>query len=349
MPAYYSVKKFKEPVEIDRSKIMQEMGREKLTALYRNMARTRAFDDKIEDMLKKGVSIIQHSTRGQEATPIAACLTLNENDYLMPYHRGWAWGIGKGMDPARMLAEITYKKTGYCKGKGGPHLGDYQLGVLGRPGIQGAHLSIAAGVGLSSKLRKSKQACLCFFGDGASNSPSFHEALNLVSVWKAPVVYICENNQYALYSTKDEVRSVEDVADRAHGYDMEGIIVDGNDAVAVYQVVKEAVERAKNGLGPSLIEAKTYRQMGHTGLDTLHYGGYRPKEEVDEWKKKCPLDRLCKELLEEGYLTQEEINKIHEEAKEEMNRAEKFAEESPYPEREDYFTDNLVDEAIGGC
>jgi pyruvate dehydrogenase E1 component alpha subunit len=329
---------------ISRKEMMQEIGNELLLDIYRKMVRSRSFDEKIKEMLARGHKMSLHSSIGQEAGPVGACAALRDDDYIMPYHRGSAWAIGKGLEPKYIYAELEGKKTGYCKGKGGPHLGCYEKGVLGRSGVQGAHLSIAAGVGLAVKQEKSDKVVMTFFGNGASNTGNFHEGLNLAGVWKAPVIYFCENNLYQITCTMEETSSVEDIADRASGYGMPGYIVDGNDAVAVYYVAKKAVERARRGEGPTLIETKTYRWEGHNVMDVHHKGGYRSIEEIEEWKKKCPIALMERELKEIGLLTDADIEQIKAEAKSEMDEAMEYASSSPYPDREDYYTDVFAEE-----
>ncbi|MBW2149913.1 MAG: hypothetical protein JRI22_23235, partial [Deltaproteobacteria bacterium] len=183
----------------------------------------------------------------------------------------------------------------------------------------------------------------CFFGDGASNAGNAHEAMNLGAVWKAPVVFVCENNMYALFTPSVETTSVRDVADRARGYGIPGVIVDGNDAIAVYEVVREAIQGARRGEGPTLIESKTYRLKGHTAMDRFHLGGYRPKEEVEEWETKDPIPRLRTRLLAMKTVTENELNAIEEKAREEIEEAERFAKESPYPVVEEIFQDVYAD------
>jgi pyruvate dehydrogenase E1 component alpha subunit len=285
--------------------------KETILKIYRNMVRTRFLDDKIDEMIASGISITQHSTRGQEATTNAACAALEANDYVMPYHRGWGWAIGKGMEPKILLAELLGKKTG--------------------------------GVGLSIKCRKTNEVVLCFIGDGASNEGNVHEGMNLAAVWKAPVVFICENNLYAVFTPGIEVIAVRDIADRAQGYGIPGIIVDGNDAVAVYEVAREAVDRARKGEGPTLIESKTYRLSGHTAMDQFHLGGYRKKEEVEDWAKKDPIKRLREKLIEMKISSDADLNTIDEKARQEMEEAERFAKESPFPTREEIFQDVYVE------
>jgi TPP-dependent pyruvate/acetoin dehydrogenase alpha subunit len=322
---------------------MPAIGRETLLKIYGNMVRLRCLDDKINELIASGIGITQHSTRGQEATTIAACAALEPQDYVMPYHRGWGWAIGKGMDPKDLLAELLGKKTGCCVGKGGVHIADWTLRIMGRPGVQAAHIPIAAGVGLSIKFRKTKDVVLCFFGDGASNEGNVHEGMNLASVWKAPVVFICENNLYALFTSNIETTSVRDIADRAKGYGIPGVVVDGNDAIAVYEVAREAIRRARSGEGPTFIESKTYRLHGHTAMDRFHLGGYRPKEEVEEWEKKDPVKRLRARLLEVKAASEAELKEVERKAKEEMEEAEQCAKESPYPTVEELFQDVYVE------
>ncbi len=318
---------------------MPAIGKETLLGIYNNMVRLRCLDDKINELIASGIGITQHSTRGQEATPIAACAALEPQDYVMPYHRGWGWAIGKGMDPKILLAELLGKKAGCCAGKGGVHIADWSLRIMGRPGIQAAHIPIAAGVGLSVKFRKTQDVVLCFFGDGASNEGNVHEGMNLASVWKVPVVFICENNLYALFTPNLETTAVKDLADRAKGYGIPGVIVDGNDAIAVYEVAQEAIRRARAGEGPTFIESKTYRIHGHTAMDRFHLGGYRPKEEVEEWEKKDPVKRLRGKLLERKTASEAELQEMERKAKEEIEEAEKFAKASPYPTLEELLQD----------
>jgi TPP-dependent pyruvate/acetoin dehydrogenase alpha subunit len=322
---------------------MEGVGKERAVQIYRNMVRLRFLDDKINEMIASGIGITQHSTRGQEATTVAACAALEPRDYVMPYHRGWGWAIGKGMDPKILLAELIGKKTGCCSGKGGVHIADWNLRILGRPGVQAAHVPIAAGVGLSIKFRKTGEVVLCFFGDGASNEGNVHEGMNLASVWKAPVIFICENNLYALFTPNVETTSVRDIVNRANGYGMPGVIVDGNDALGVYETVRGAIQRARSGQGPTFIESKTYRMQGHTAMDRFHLGGYRPKEEVEEWERKDPLRRLRARLLEMKAASEADLREIETGAKEEIEAAERFAKDSPYPTREELSRDTYAE------
>jgi TPP-dependent pyruvate/acetoin dehydrogenase alpha subunit len=322
---------------------MSKVEKETASKIYRNMVRVRLFDDKVDELVASGVHITQHSTRGQEATTVAACAALKPTDYVMPYHRGWGWAIGKGMDPKILMAEVMGKRTGCCAGKGGVHIADCSLRIMGRPGVQAAHIPIGAGVGLSIKFRKTNEVVLVFFGDGASNEGNVHEGMNLAAVWKAPVVFICENNLYALFTPNVETTSVKNIADRAQGYGIPGVVADGNDSLAVYEAVEQAVHRARSGLGPTFIESKTYRLSGHTSMDRFHLGGYRPKEEVEEWEKKDPILRLRQRMIELRMATEADLNRVDEEARQEIEEAEKFSKESPYPTREEIFQDVYVD------
>ncbi|MFZ7132434.1 MAG: thiamine pyrophosphate-dependent dehydrogenase E1 component subunit alpha [Eubacteriales bacterium] len=334
----YKVKEEFEKKKISRDHLLAKISSKKLLSMYEGMVRTRAFDDKMKEMLNKGFSVSEHSTLGQEAGPIGVCNTINSYDYILPYHRGWAWAIGKGMEPKYLLSELLGKKTGYCQGKAGPHLGCYELGILGRSGVQSAHIPIGTGVGFGIKYSGEKKVCVVFFGDGASNNGNFHEALNMASVWKVPVIYFCENNSYALFSSAKDTTSTQNIGSRSLGYDMENFVIDGNDILSIYYATSKAVERARNGEGPTLIETKTYRWDGHNPIDKIHYGGYRPKEEVDSWKERCPINRLEKELLQKKILNNEIINKIKHDAEKEMDIAEEFAINSEYPTKDDYLS-----------
>jgi TPP-dependent pyruvate/acetoin dehydrogenase alpha subunit len=234
----------------------------------------------------------------------------------------------RGADLKAMMAELFGRATGLCKGKGGSmHIVDVKRGMLGAMGIVGAGMPIAAGVGLAIKMQKTGQVCVCFFGDNASNGGPFHEAHNVSSLWKLPVVFVCENNLYGISVSVKKSTSVEDIAVRAKGYNMPGVVVDGMDVLAVYRAAKEAVERARGGEGPSLLECKTYRFLGHSRGDPP-YGPYRTKEELDSWKKRDP--RLL--LIKQGELSPEEVERIDKEVAEAIEEAIRYAEASPQPD-----------------
>jgi pyruvate dehydrogenase E1 component alpha subunit len=235
------------------------------------------------------------------------------------------------------MAEILGKKTGYCKGKGGSmHIADFNIGMLGATAVVGAGLPIAVGAGLSIKLRGTDQIVACFFGEGASNQGTFHESMNMASTWKLPVIFVCENNLYAMGTRQSRVMNIENIADRAGAYGIPGVVVDGNDVLAVYEAAQKAVERARNGEGPTLIECKTYRLRGHSRVDPAKY---RPKEEVQEWLTKDPIKRLKEKLLKTNTLQEPETQQIENEVSTEINEAAKFAMQSPYPEPEEALDD----------
>jgi pyruvate dehydrogenase E1 component alpha subunit len=290
----------------------------------------RHFEEKVVELFQKGlIRGATHVYLGEEAVAVGACAAIRDDDYITSTHRGHGHVIAKGLDVKRMMAELLGKSTGYCNGKGGSmHIADISRGVLGANGIVGGGLPISVGSGLSSKYKGTGQVTLCFFGDGASNQGSFHESLNLASVWKLPVIYICENNQFAVTTPCCESTAVENIADRAVGYSMPGVVVDGNDVIAVYNTVSEAVERARAGDGPTLIECKTYRWEGHYLGDPQVY---RSKEEVAAWKERDPIRRFAEKLLAENVMTLDEIEESDRRARDLIAEAEKFALESPLP------------------
>jgi pyruvate dehydrogenase E1 component alpha subunit len=235
------------------------------------------------------------------------------------------------------MAEILGKKTGYCKGKGGSmHIADFSIGMLGATAVVGAGIPIATGAGLSTKLRDTDQVTACFFGDGASNQGTFHEGINMAAVWKLPVLFVCENNLYAMGTRQTQVMLQKDIAQRAVAYGIPGISVDGNDVLAVYEAAKDAVNRARSGEGPTLIECKTYRHKGHSRWDPATY---RPKEEVEEWLEKDPVARLKKRLLEDRVLSDAKAAEMEREVARAVEDAVKFAMDSPYPAPEEALED----------
>ena len=308
--------------------------KEKTIELYRKMLEIRYFEEKVYDLY--GQNLVPgtiHLYAGQEAVAVGVCANLREDDYITSTHRGHGHCIAKGAQLKRVMAEILGKKTGYCKGKGGSmHIADFSIGMLGATAVVGAGLPIAAGAGLSIKLRKTNQVVACFFGDGASNQGTFHESINMASIWDLPVLFVCENNLYAMGTHQSRVMAIENIADRAVAYGIPGVVVDGNDVLAVYEAAHEAVDRARKGEGPTLIECKTYRHKGHSRFDPATY---RPKEEVEEWMKRDPIVQFRAKLIEMRTLTEEEINKIEQEVTAMVEDAVKFAMESPYPAPEE--------------
>jgi pyruvate dehydrogenase E1 component alpha subunit len=245
--------------------------------------------------------------------------------------------VAKGADTARMMAELYAKRTGSCKGKGGSmHIADASVGVLGANGVVAGGLTIAAGVGLSIKQRRTGQVCLCFFGDGAANRGPFHEALNLAAIWKLPVIFLCENNGWASSTPHGYACAVSDVAQRAAGYGMQGRIVDGMDVLEVHEAVRDAVDRARAGGGPAFIEAKVVRWQGHYEGDPQ---GYRDRAEIADGKARDPIECLRSKLISEGSLKSEQFAEMRRTAQAEMDRAVAFAESSPMPAPEEALED----------
>jgi pyruvate dehydrogenase E1 component alpha subunit len=235
------------------------------------------------------------------------------------------------------MAEILGKKTGYCKGKGGSmHIADFSIGMLGATAVVGAGLPIAVGAGLSAKLRKTDQVVACFFGEGASNQGTFHESINMASAWSLPVIFVCENNLYAMGTRQSRIMNIENIADRAGAYGIPGVTVDGNDVLAVFEALQKAVDQARSGAGPTLIECKTYRHRGHSRVDPAKY---RPKEEVEQWLANDPLKRFRTTLLQNEDFSQAEVQKIEENVAAEIEEAVRFAVESPYPAPEEALED----------
>lgn len=315
-----------------------DVGKDLLTAMLRQMIEIRHFEEKVFDLY--GQNLVPgtiHLYAGEEAVAVGVCSALRKDDFITSTHRGHGHCLAKGADPKRTMAEILGKKTGYCKGKGGSmHIADFNVGMLGATAVVGAGLPIAVGAGLSAKLRKTDQVTACFFGEGASNQGTFHESLNLASAWSLPVVFVCENNLYAMGTRQSRIMKVQNVADRAPGYGIPGVTVDGNDVLEVYSAASTAVERARKGDGPTLLECKTYRRRGHSRVDPAKY---RAKQEVEEWLAKDPINRLKEKTLQNQILSKEEIEEIEKEASAKVEEAVKFAVESPYPSPEEALED----------
>jgi pyruvate dehydrogenase E1 component alpha subunit len=303
-----------------------------LRQLYRTMVRIRKFESRLRPEYRNGkISGMLHLSVGQEAVAAGACAALGQDDFVTSNHRGHGHCIAKGGDIRLMMAEIFGKEMGYCRGKGGSmHIAAPSLGIIGANGIVGGGIPIATGCGLSSRMRGSGQVALCFFGDGASNQGTFHESLNMAAIWKLPVIYVCENNFYAVSTRQSRAQAITDIAARASGYGMPGAIVDGNDAAAVYESVAAAAARARAGEGPTLLEAKTYRQFAHCEADPL-ICFYRTAEEEAAWQERDPILLLSRRLLAEGLASQEELAQVEAEAEMEIEQAYRFAQESPEP------------------
>ena len=311
--------------------------------LLRQMVTIRAFEEKAEQLYTLGkVHGTMHLSIGMEASAVGAIAALRPDDLILSTHRGHGHCIAKGADLNRMMAEFMGKENGYCRGRGGSmHIADVQGGNLGANGVVGGGIATAMGVGLGLKMqrrgdlagfwkpaRSADRVILCFFGDGAANLGPFHESLNMAAIWKLPVVYVCENNQYAMSFPVKKAFAIERISDRAAAYGIPGVTVDGNDLLAVYEAVSQAVERARAGEGPTLVENVTYRWRGHSKSDANRY---RTKEEIEAWKEKCPIRRFRARLIEEGTLAEEEAERIEQEAYAAIEAAVQFAEASPEP------------------
>ena len=322
---------------------IQSLTGDQLIEMQRRMLRIRYFDERAVGLQGKGMLPGPlHTSIGQEAAVVGACTALREDDYMTGSHRSHGHPIAKGAKVGPLMAELLGKSTGICRGKGGSmHLADFSVGSLGETGIVGAGLPIAVGAALSASMRGTDQVCLCFFGDGASNSGLFHEALNLAAVWKVPAIFFCENNGYACTFPIGQALAVENVADRAPGYVMPGVVVDGQDVLAVHDAVSEAVERARSGGGPSLIEAKTYRYRDHAEFGALatQLAKYRSDEEIERWRARDPIVLFRAELLRRGVLDAEAAERLEAEVAEEVDAAVQFALDSPLPEPETTFED----------
>ena len=308
--------------------------KEKMILMFRTMVRIRRFEERVAREFADGnIPGSVHLYIGEEAVATGAIAHLKKEDYIMSTHRGHGHIIAKGGETDKMMAEMFAKKTGYCLGKGGSmHIADLDIGILGAAGIVGSGIPIATGAALSAQMRGTDQITICFFGDGASNIGRFHEGINMASVWHLPIVFICENNLWAVSVPTSTSLNIPNVADRAVGYGIPGVIVDGMDVMAVYEAAGEAVNRARKGQGPTLIEAKTYRYRGHFEGDS---GTYRPKEEIDRWMQKDPISNYKAKLLEMKVLTEKQAEDIDKEALTEMEAAMKFAQDSPFPELEE--------------
>ncbi|MCU6761068.1 Acetoin:2%2C6-dichlorophenolindophenol oxidoreductase subunit alpha [uncultured Roseburia sp.] len=305
---------------------------------YTSMYRIRRFEEEVFEFYKRGLMPgLAHLYLGEEAIAAGACAAVEEKDYIGSTHRGHGHLVARGADTKRMMAEILGKATGYSKGKGGSmHIIAMDKGILGANGIVGGEIPIATGAAYAAKYRNSGQVVLCFLGDSASNQGTFHESINMAAAWDLPIVYIIENNSFGISVDIHRVTKEHDLAKRAVGYGIEGVTIDGNDVFKVYETVKRGAERAREGKGPTIVECKTYRWQGHHVGDPA---AYRPQGALEEWKKKEPILNL--EKL--GLLTTEEIQKIKNDIDKEIEEACKFAEESPYADVSEAYTDVFSD------
>lgn len=309
-----------------------------LSLALRRMHLIRKFEETAEQSYMRGlVHGTMHLSIGQEASAVGATLHLRADDYILSTHRGHGHCIAKGADVARMLAEFFGKETGYCRGRGGSmHIADIDTGNLGANGIVGGGLPIAVGVGMGIRAQRQARVCMVFFGDGAANEGAFHESLNMAAIWKLPIVFLCENNKYGMSMDVARAMAVPNVADRAAAYAMPGATVDGNDLPAVAAAAREAIERARAGLGPSLLECKTYRWRGHSKSDR---NLYRTREEIDAWKERDPIARLEAELIAQGRFAPDALAAIRAQAQKAIDDALEFAKASPSPDPADLTRD----------
>ncbi|MEP7453448.1 thiamine pyrophosphate-dependent dehydrogenase E1 component subunit alpha [Phyllobacterium sp. SB3] len=323
--------------------LYKQFNREQLLDALRKMHLIRQFEEGAEESYTRGlIHGTMHLSIGQEASAMGICLPLNNDDQITSTHRGHGHCIAKGADVKRMFAEFFGKTTGYCAGRGGSmHIADVTTGNLGANGIVGGGIPIAVGAALTAKRLKTGKVVACFFGDGANNEGAFHEALNMASVWKLPVIFVCENNKYGMSTSTERSTAVANIADRAQGYSMPGVIVDGNNLSDVTEASQTAVDRARAGEGPTLIECKTYRHRGHSKSDRNRY---RTKDEIDDWMtNRDPIDLFEKQLLELAVANASELEAIRESVRNEIAAGIEFARQSPAPAIAD-LADNVYTE-----
>lgn len=309
--------------------------RDSALMLYRTMVRIRKFEEKLYYLFStRAMPGSMHQYNGEEAVAVGVCAALNSDDYITSTHRGHGHCIAKGANINAVMAEMFAKKTGCCKGMGGSmHIADFSVGMLGANGIVGAGIPQAAGAAWACKYKKTGQLAVAFFGDGAANEGAFHEGINLASVWQLPVVFVCENNVYGFSTHYRRVTPIENVADRAASYGIPGVIADGMDVLDVYDKASDAVARARRGEGPTLLECKTYRYMGHSRFEKPTY---RTQEELDSWKLKDPIPNYAACLKTHYDVGEEELLRIDVEVTQEIDDSVTYAEQSPDPDPLDY-------------
>jgi TPP-dependent pyruvate/acetoin dehydrogenase alpha subunit len=309
------------------------LSRDKLSDMYYRMWLIRYFEEGARSLFQENmIRGTTHMYTGEEAVAVGACAALNRDDYITSTHRGHGHCLAKGGEPRKMMAELLGRATGYCKGKGGSmHIADLDLGILGANGIVGGGMGLATGAAYSADLRGSGQVAVCFFGDGASNQGALMEVGNMASLWKLPVIYLCEENQYAEFSFCRPLIAVEHIALKAQAMGMPGLTVDGNDVLAVYEAVCNATARARAGEGPTLLVAQTYRVEGHTVGDPLTY---RPRGEADEWKGpgRDPISRFGQHLSRQAGFSEQELRSLQQKAQTDIDEAIQFAVDSPEPD-----------------
>jgi pyruvate dehydrogenase E1 component alpha subunit len=299
--------------------------------MLRKMYQIRHFENETEQFIIRGmIHGTCHLYTGEEATAVGAIYAINDDDYITSTHRGHGHCIAKGADLNIMMAELLGKRTGYCKGKGGSmHIADVDSGNLGANGVVGGSIGIATGAALTCKMKKNGKIVVCFFGDGAANQGIFHGSINMASIWDLPIIYLCENNVYGMSTSVKEAFNIEKISDRKCAYGIEGLTIDGNNLVEVFNAVSHFNGECRAGRGPVLIESLTYRWMGHSKSDAQVY---RTKEEIKQWVERDPIERYKKILINKKILTEKEDRDLEKEAISQIEEAAKFARESPFPE-----------------
>lgn len=318
-----------------------ELSGQTLGEMYRRMALIRAFEEATLKAFADGaIPGFVHLYAGEEAVAVGVCIHLTDDDFITSTHRGHGHCIAKGVEIEGMAAELMGRRTGICAGKGGSmHVADFDKGMLGANGIVGGGCPLACGAGLTAKLRGTGSVAVCFFGDGAANQGTFHESLNLAAIWKLPVVFVCENNGYAEATTFGYHCAVDDVATRASGYNVPGVVVDGLDVLAMFETAGEALARARSGDGPTLIEAKTYRFYGHEEGDTATY---RTPEEVEAFRARDPLTALGGYLASQGIASDDDLKAIRERADRRVAEAYAAGADAPWPDPDEILDDVYV-------
>jgi len=332
------VKKGESGLTDEKRDLLAELGHEKLAWILQKMCETRYFEEKAEELYIRGlVHGTMHLSIGMEASPVGSVSALDPDDLIIHHHRGHGHSIAKGADLTIMMAEFLGKEPGYCRGRGGSmHIADLPGGNLGATGVVASGIPTAVGIGLALQMQRSDQVLLSFFGDGATNLGEFHESLNMASIWDLPIVFICDNNQYGMSMAAQRSMNIERISTRAGSYGIPGESVDGNDVLAVHQAVRVAVERARRGDGPSLLDNITYRWRGHSKSDR---NLYRTQAEIDNWRARCPIVRFKEILLEGSVMSKNEVEAIDLAAKAAIDRAAEQASAMPEPSPE-----NMEDE-----
>lgn len=312
--------------------VLEENGPEFLKKMLLRMHVIRVFEERAESLYAMGkVHGTMHLSIGQEGNAVGASYALQEGDYLLNHHRGHGHCLAWGSDVNQMMAEFMGKETGYCRGRGGSmHIANIDAGNLGANGIVAGGIPLSVGVGLSIKMRKTEQVVMVIFGDGAANEGAFHEALNMASIWDLPIIFLCENNQYAMSMPFPKAFNIDKISTRAQSYNIPGVTIDGNDVLEVYEAIREAAARARRGEGPTLVEAVTYRYKGHSKSDKQ---AYRTRDEVNDWRdNRDPITRFSDLLTETNIITEEEAKAMHNDAVKELDNAVEFSENSPEPD-----------------